>query len=208
MFRSITLLMISFLLFACSSDGKLKVINRTGHDIYFNINDNDYTVEGCSDVTQPNTKSISLDAGSDFINTPSKTYHLDIDGETFAIYNEESQTTVPGTEITINGGETTKVYCEPNYACVRIYNNSQQNILAAYYTKSYQGNEVPISEAENLSPDDSIYKRLQYSLEIAEEPEDIFYYTFRVVMQDSTNNYYGNSNNILYLDDLYEININ
>jgi len=207
MFRSIALLLISILLFACSSDGKLKVVNRTGHEIYFNIKNNDYTIEGSSDVTHPNSKSISIDAGSDFVNTPSKTYILEIAGETFAIYNEEQQTTVPGTVITIKGGETTKVYCDPNYACVRIYNNSEQEVLTAYYTKSYQDIPITISETENLSPGDSIYKRLQYSLEIAEEPEDIFYYTFRVVMQDSTNYYYGNSNTILYLDDLYEINI-
>ncbi|MDP8210806.1 MAG: hypothetical protein RAO94_02765 [Candidatus Stygibacter australis] len=207
MYKLIVLLAVSSLLFACSSDGKLKVINRTGHEIYFNVKGNDYTIEGSSDVTQPNSKSVSLDAGSDFINTPSKTYLLEIDGETFAIYNEEQQTTVPSTEVTINGGETTNVYCDPNYACLRIYNNNEQDVIAAYYTKSYQGIQIPISEAENISPGDSIYKRLQYSLEIAEEPEDIFYYTFRVVMQDSTNYYYGNSNTILYLDDLYEINI-
>jgi hypothetical protein len=175
--------------------------------VYFSIEGNDYTVIGTDNPEEPLSISVSLDTDSDFMNTPHKTYYLEIAGETFGVYIETQAESVPGTEITIKGGETTKVYCDPNKACVKIYNNSEQDILSAYYTKSYIGNPILITEADNLRPGESTYKRLQYSLEIAQEPEDIFYYTFQVVMQDSTIYDFGDETTILYLDDLYEINI-
>jgi len=207
MYKIALLIMISMLLFACSGDGKLKVINRTEHEVYFSIEGNDYTVIGTDNPEEPLSISVSLDTDSDFMNTPHKTYYLEIAGETFGVYIETQAESVPGTEITIKGGETTKVYCDPNKACVKIYNNSEQDILSAYYTKSYIGNSILITEADNLQPGESTYKRLQYSLEIPQEPEDIFYYTFQVVMQDSTVYDFGDETTILYLDDLYEINI-
>jgi len=207
MYKIALLIMISMLLFACSGDGKLKVINRTEHEVYFSIEGNDYTVIGTDNPEEPLSISVSLDTDSDFMNAPHKTHYLEITGETFGIYLETQAESVPGTEINIKGGETTKVYCDPNKACVKIYNNSEQDILSAYYTKSYIGNSILITEADNLQPGESTYKRLQYSLEIPQEPEDIFYYTFQVVMQDSTVYDFGDETTILYLDDLYEINI-
>ncbi|MCF7911001.1 MAG: hypothetical protein K9M99_00610 [Candidatus Cloacimonetes bacterium] len=207
MYKIVILLVLSTLLFACSEDGKLKVINRTAHEVYFSIEGDDYTVAGTDDPEEPLYISVKLDAGSDFLNTPRKTYPLSITGETFAIYNDDQQEIITETVITIKGDETTKVYCDPNFACLRIYNDSELDILKAYYTKSYVGNPILITEAENLPAGESIYKRLQYSLEIAQEPEDIFYYTFQVVMQDSTIYNFGDESTILHLDDLYEINI-
>ncbi len=207
MYKIILILMLSVFLVACSGDGKLKVINRTTHEIYFSINGGDYTIPGSTDPNKPLSISVNLDAGSDFINTSRKTYYLEIEGETFAIYDENQQANVPGTEITIKSNETTSVFCDPNYACLRINNNSSQDVKSAYYIKSYNGLQINIPEAEELRPDTSVYIRLEYSLEIAEEPEDIFYYTFQVILQDSTVFDFGDESTILHLDDLLNITI-
>ena len=205
--KILLVLTLSAILIGCSEDGTLKVINRTAHEIYFNVNGGDYTISGSADLNNPLSISVELDAGSDFMNTPKKTYYLEIEGETFAIYNENEQTNVPGTEITIKGGETTSAYCDPNFACLRINNNSSQDVESACYIKSYNGFQIDIPEAEGLCPGTSVYIRLEYSLEIAEEPEDIFYYTIQVIMQDSTAYNFGDESTILYLDDLLNITV-
>jgi hypothetical protein len=208
MLKLVIITTLSIFLLACSGEGELKIINRTSHDIYFNINNIDYTLNGSDDLQNPASQSVKLDAGSDFLNTPQKSYHLALEGETFAIYDENQQIDVPATQITIEADKTTSVFCDPNYACLKITNNSSQKVLSAYYIKSYNGNRINIPQAENLPPDSSTYKRLEYSLEIAEEPEDIFYYIFGVTLNDSTQYTFGDENNILYLDDLYHIVLN
>lgn len=207
MYRFCLVLMLAALLFACSDDGELKIINRTQNDIYFNISDTDYVLQSNQSSIDPASISVSLDAGSEFLSQPQKTYTLFLQGETFAIYDYNAQQDILSTEIVIKGGETTSVYCDPNYACLRINNNSLQNVLSAYYIKSYNGNPVNISQAADLAPGQSIYKRLEYSLAIPQEPDDIFYYNFGITMQDGTQYFYGDESTILYLDDLYEINI-
>lgn len=207
MYRFWILIAISSLLLACSGEGAIKIINRTENEIYFSINNQEYTVDGSSDPLNPLSVSIDLDAGSDFPNTPQKVYYLQIEGETFAIYDYNQQIDVPGTDITIEADKTTEVYCDPNYACLRINNLASQNIISACYLKSYYGTMVEFLGDKAILPGESVYKRLEYSLEIPQEPEDIFYYNFEIVMQDSTIYTYGDQNTILYLDDLYEINV-
>ena len=202
--KVIILLAVIGLLAGCSGEGKLKIINRTEHEIYFNIENRDYLIEGSNIAEEFNSITITLDAGKDFPNTPRKTYLLSIIGETFAIYDYDQQVDVPDTKINIEKNETTSVYCDPNYACLRITNNSDQFIQSAYYIKSYNGNQINISQAENLSPGESVYKHLEYSLKQPEEPEDNFYYIFGVVMPDTTY-IEGDETTILYLDDLYEL---
>lgn len=205
--KIVILSMFTLLLIACSGEGKLKIINRTSNHIFFSVDNQDYVINGSENLSKPENISIKLDAGSDFPDAPQKTYFLEIEGETFAIYDYNQQVDVKGTEITIEADKTTSVYCDPNYACLRINNLSTKKVKSAYYVKSYNGVHIDIPQAQNLMPGASIYLRLEYALEIAEEPEDIFYYIFGVTTEDDFTVIYGNENNILYLDDVYELNI-
>jgi hypothetical protein len=205
MLKILMIIATSLLFFACSNEGTLKIINQTENEIYFSIDGGDYLISGSTDPQNHPSKSVNLYTGSALLTKPQKSYYLALTGETFAIYDENQQYCVPGTTISIIAGDTYYAYCNPNFACLRITNASSDYIIAAQYKKSIDENSVPITEAENLPPGNSIFKHLDYALKIPNNPEDIFYYTFTIVMDDDTVYNYGDEYNILYLDDLFHI---
>lgn len=192
----------ALILTGCSGDGTLKIINRTEHEIYVSINDTDYTLTGSTDPeNNPVSLAIKLDAGSDFPSNPRKTYTLFLQGETFDMWDDFNDIVVPSTEIDIVAGETTSVYCDPTTACVRITNQSTQDIVSAWYLKSTEINPILIPGSQNISPQGSIYYRIDYAV----IPTDYYYYTFQVMLADSTMLEYGDEFNFLYKDDLFHI---
>ncbi|MCF7918356.1 MAG: hypothetical protein K9N06_00400 [Candidatus Cloacimonetes bacterium] len=202
----ILLYLLTLILTSCSGDGNLEIINRTKNEIYFSIENTDYILTGSNDPdTDPEAISIKLSAGKDFLNNPEKSYTLFIEGETFAIYDYVQHIVVPSTEIVIKSGEVTTVYCNPGYACVRLINNSLQDISSAWYIKSTNSTPALISGSVNLAPTQSTYCRLDYMTDNPNGPEDYLYYIFQVILRDSTLLEFGDETNYLFNDDLYQI---
>ncbi|MBN1327352.1 MAG: hypothetical protein JW996_05320, partial [Candidatus Cloacimonetes bacterium] len=79
------------LLLGCSTEGKIKIINRTQHNLYFSVKGEDYILEGATPEMlaegQGNSRTISIDTGNKFLFTEpdSKKVKVDIEGETFAL---------------------------------------------------------------------------------------------------------------------------
>jgi hypothetical protein len=138
----IYIVLLALLLTACSSDGTLKITNRTRHEIYLSIDGVDYTLSGSQapDLISP-VLEIDLPTESDFLGNSGKAYILDIVGETFALWDSFDHIVVPSTEVTINPDKTTTVFCDPDYACVRITNNS--NVIVAFANYIMSNEEVP-----------------------------------------------------------------
>jgi len=202
----IYIVLLVLLLTACSSDGTLKITNRTKHEIYLSIDGVDYTLSGYQNLDiNSHVLEIDLATESDFLGNSGKAYVLDIEGETFALWDDFNNIVVPSTEVTINPDKTTTVFCDPDYACVRITNNSSVIVEYANYIMSNE--EVPrlIGGSQNILPQQSIYYRLEYLSNLEIDPEDRFYYTFQVTMVDSTIYEFGDENNFLHKDDLYHI---
>jgi hypothetical protein len=128
------------ILAGCSTEGDIKIINRTDHYLYFTIEGNDYILEGSPD-SDP-SKSITVDTGSQFLFLGDGTTEVDmtLEGETFMMQLANPDGFPSGeyyTETTLNvpANETLKIYCEPTHAGVKLINNSEVDVVDfSYYT--------------------------------------------------------------------------
>ena len=202
----IYVLLFSLLFTACSSDGTLKITNRTSHEIYLSIDNMDYILQGNQNPdSSSSVLSIDLETESDILGNSGKVYVLDIQGETFALWDTFEHIVVLSTDVTIEPDKTTTVFCDPDYACVRITNHSNDYVANATFVNSIEQVTRLVAGSQNIAPQQSIYCRLEYTIDNPEYPQDYFYYTFQVNMADSTVYEFGDENNFLFKDDLYHI---
>jgi hypothetical protein len=139
--RIFLLLLPLLIVFGCSSEGDIKIINRTDHYLYFNIKGTDYVLEG-SENSDP-SKIISIDTGDQFLffGDDEKSVSLQLEGETFMIQDSDYAGIPNGlyfteTMLTVLPNETTKIYCDPTHAGVKLINNSQVAVEDfSYYTE-------------------------------------------------------------------------
>ncbi|MDY6916082.1 MAG: hypothetical protein SVM86_07190 [Candidatus Cloacimonadota bacterium] len=184
------ILLLSVLLVACSTEGDFKVVNQTNHVVYFNIDDEDYIVDSLQ------TKTVSLDTGDKFIffGDDEKTYTLEIEGETFALPNGETET-----QVTIRNGKTYKAYCTPTHAGVKVINNSGKDIINLFFYTSFD--ETLNTLTNSIENGETFYSRLEYATS-----ENDFYYTFKVRYDDFSEEYFGGpEETTLGLDEQYVI---
>ncbi len=127
---------IALILMGCESSGDLRINNRTSHNVYFTVNGSDYTVEGGQ------SKSVELDVDRDWqiFETNSKQYSLDLEGETYKIWDSYNGMYINHTDVDIENGKTLDVYAIPNLACIKIVNNGDLDIARVACDKYINGN--------------------------------------------------------------------
>jgi len=160
----IPLLFIIFLA-GCSTEGDIKIINRTDHSLYFTIKGNDYILEG-SETSDPNM-TVSVDTGKQFL-FYSKDYvkvDLHLEGETFMMkdefYGPPDWEFFTETTLQVIPKETLKVYCDPTHAGVKLINNSAEDILRLAYCTA--GSDSLNSIIQSVASGDSAWSRLKAS---------------------------------------------
>ncbi len=161
----IVLFLPLLLLFGCSSEGDIKIINRTDHNLYFNIEGTDYVLEG-SENSDP-SKIISIDTGSQFLffGDDETKVAMSLEGETFMMQDSDFSGVPNGiyfteTMLAVKPNETLKIYCDPTHAGVKLVNNSQVAVSGFFYYTDDSDSLVSLIEYPVISGD-SIWSRLK-----------------------------------------------
>ncbi len=151
----------------CSTEGDIKIINRTNHYLYFTIEGSDYILEG-SENTNPNI-TIDVDTGKRFLFFGEGETQVDMfmEGETFMMQEADSYGNPTGyyyteTTLTVKSNETLKIYCDPTHAGVKLINNSLVDVVEfCYYTDDNDSLVLIIDYL--VVPGDSAWSRLKAS---------------------------------------------
>ena len=153
------------ILVGCSTEGDIKIINRTDNYLYFTIEGSNYILDGSS--TSDPIQTISFNTGSKFLFFGDCEEKLDmhIEGETFMMQLADNYGNPIGeyyTETTLNvkANETLKIYCDPTHAGVKLINNSQVSIHEFSYHTDDSDTLISIIDSQVI-PGDSIWSRLK-----------------------------------------------
>ncbi len=157
-------MLLIIILSGCSTEGDIKIINRTNHNLYFTIKGNDYILEG-SETSDPDM-TISVGTGKQvlFYSEDYVDVDLHLEGETFmmqdAINGIPIEEYFTETTLQVIPKETLKIYCDPTHAGVKLINNFAEDVIGlAYYTAD---SEIPISIIDQpIVTGDSAWSRLQ-----------------------------------------------
>jgi len=190
----IPLLFIIFLA-GCSTEGDIKIINRTDHNLYLTIKGNDYILEG-SETSNPNM-TISVSTGKQFLFYSEDYVEVDmhLEGETFMMkdefYGPPDWEFYTETTLQVKPKETLKVYCDPTHAGVKLINNSAEDILGLAYRTA--GSDSLNYIIQSVASGDSAWSRLKASTD-----SDSISYSFII---EFTNGFID-STNYINIDDL------
>lgn len=208
-------LLLLAVLAGCSTEGKIKVINRTRNNLYFTIKGNDYSLAGATEEMinddKGTSKTVSFDTGTKFLMfAPDETeIDLYLEGETFLMNSGDTLTTVE-----VEPNETYRVYADPTHACVVVKNYSGLDIVELKATQIFSVTNPGVNDTRILTTDipngTEYYKQLVYVSDNA-PTDDRFFYQFEVTFSDSTTETFGNygeSASFLELDDKFEIELN
>ena len=156
-------ILLIIILSGCSTEGNIKIINRTNHSLYFTIKGNDYILEG-SETSNPDM-TISVNTGKQvlFYSEDYVDVDLHLEGETFMM--QDAVNGIPigeyftETTLQVIPKETLKIYCDPTHAGVKLINNSVENVIKlAYYTAD---SDTLISIIQSIVSGDSAWSRLK-----------------------------------------------
>ena len=136
----LVLSLLIVILSGCSTEGDIKIINRTNHNLYFTIKGNNYILEG-SETSDPNM-TVSVSTGKQFLFYIEDYVEVDmhLEGETFMMQDATISGQPIGiyfteTTLQVKPKETLKVYCDSAYAGVKLINNFEVDVIdLAYYT--------------------------------------------------------------------------
>jgi len=157
-------MLLIIILSGCSTEGDIKIINRTNHSLYFTVKGNDYILEG-SETSDPDM-TIGVDTGKQvlFYSEDYVEVDLHLEGETFmmqdAINGIPIEEYFTETTLQVIPKETLKIYCDPTHAGVKLINNFAEDVIGlAYYTAD---SEIPISIIDQpIVSGDSAWSRLK-----------------------------------------------
>jgi len=181
------------ILMGCTSEGDIKIVNRTHYPLYLTIKGNDYVVAGSEDpISDPVKKTVSVETGKEFLfwNGADKKVNIQLEGETFMLQEADLNGTPSGvffteTTLLVSPDETTKVYCDPTHAGVKIFNMLEENVIEIGVKKN-GGNYIPletnigtaVGPPWTMAVGDSAWARLEASTE-----EYPIYYEFQIVTE-------------------------
>jgi len=174
------------MLISCSTEGDIKIFNRTAHNLYFTIKGNDYILEGSENSDTHRT--ISVDTGNQFLFFGNDHVNIDmhLEGETFmmqdAINGIPIEEYFTETTLQLEPKKTLKIYCPPTHAGVKLINNLTADVIdLAYYTDNP---EILISLIDQpIMPGDSVWSRLR-----ATSAGDSISYSFIIEFENGTIN--------------------
>jgi len=197
MIKKALYLISALLVFGCSKNGDLTIMNKTNHNIYYTLEGNSYILEPMGE----DTYSYRLGKETPF-NDPSKELKLMVYGETFSLEDAENNTTW----VTIKPDKNLKLYLWPNHAGVKLINRSDKSINSFRYEQ--YSSQTMITSPElipaSLAPGDSTWFRLPYSSGSVNSAT-YFYYKFRIVDSNGALHVVGDSTLVLSKDEQYRL---
>ena len=208
--KNFMIFIIALLLFiGCSTEGDLKIINQTNHNLYAQIKNKDYVIEG------NDSQVFSFDTGSKipiFEGDQEKNISLILEGETFMMQEAYSDGEPTGdffteTKVKITSNKTLKVYANATHASIKIHNHGTLPIhdLIAYQFELAQNTCTDtIFLCETIEPTSDFWEQIPAT----NETEPDFRYTFEFLYDGGYYIYDVNSDIqdiLLYLDDQYII---
>jgi len=188
------------LLFAmgCEKDGKIKIINRTSYPVYAGIKGDLYTIPSHSNLE----KDISTNTQGPFDSNVGKYVDVALAGETFQIWDAYLNSYVDRTFVWVNAGETTKIYVDPNRACVKIVNNTDRYIKRIIVQRNTLNSTATDYYEVFLEPGGSWYKQQNPSY-----TNNLIYYIVQVVFENDEIYSYGGPGNYLFIDDEFLVTV-
>jgi len=154
------------MLVGCSTEGDIKIFNRTTHNLYFTIKGNDYILEGSEN--SDTHKTVSVDTGKQFLFFGSDIVEIDmhLEGETFmmqdAINGIPIEEYFTETTLQVEPKKTLNIYCPPTHAGVKLINNFTEDVVdLAYYTDD--PNMLISIIDQSIVSGDSVWSRLRAS---------------------------------------------
>ena len=158
-------ILLIIIIAGCSTEGDIKIINRTDHSLYFTIKGNDYILEG-SETSDP-SMTISIGTGKQFLFYSEDYVEVDLhlEGETFMMQDASisgQPTGVYFTETTlqVKPKETLKVYCDPTHAGVKLINNFAIDVIDLSYHTGDSDTLISIID-QPIIVGDSAWSRLK-----------------------------------------------
>ncbi len=160
------LFLLMLMLVSCSTEGDIKIFNRTTHNLYFTIKGNDYILEGAE--SSDTHKTISVDTGNQFLFFGNDLVEVDmhLEGETFmmqdAINGIPIEEYFTETTLQVEPKKTLSIYCSPTHAGVKLINNFSVDVVdLAYYSDDP---DILISLIDQpIVSGDSVWSRLRAS---------------------------------------------
>ena len=189
-------ILLIIILAGCSTEGDIKIINRTDHSLYFTIKGNDYILEG-SETSDPDM-TISVNTGKQFLFYGEDYIEIDLhlEGETFmmqdAINGIPIEEYFTETTLQVKPKETLKIYCDPTHAGVKLINNSAVDVIDLAYHTDDSDILIPIIE-QPIIVGDSAWSRLTATAE-----DDSISYSFVIEFANG----FIDSTSFMSIDDL------
>lgn len=189
-------ILLIIILAGCSTEGDIKIINRTDHSLYFTIKGNDYILEG-SETSDPDM-TISVNTGKQFLFYGGDYMEIDLrlEGETFmmqdAINGIPIEEYFTETTLQVKPKETLKIYCDPTHAGVKLINNSAVDVIDLAYHTDDSDILIPIIE-QPIIVGDSAWNRLTATAE-----DDSISYSFVIEFENG----FIDSTSFMNIDDL------
>lgn len=191
------LLLILLILAGCESGAKFRVINRSNHNLYVQV-------ENGQEVVIPGQGEHSWDIETDtehfLTGHVEKEVRVRIVGETYHIYDEYEEVYTDTTLVVLRAGETRNAYISPNRASIKIVNNSSQAMTGAVLYRHNAINPTTIAVLGELQPGGFTFRRVDYAT-----PQNVFYYYAQVQMADGSSYEFGGPDTVLDKDQQFLI---
>ncbi len=204
--KIIKLLMLIALLIVvgCEDGGKIKVVNNTSYNLYTSIENKDYTIAGNSEISV----EVSTDDKVFLLDDGETKKNITIVGETYSMYDSYQQEFPTTTSVKVNPGETTKIYCSPNYSSLKVINNYELGISKIRFRQVNQFVTQEWNEKSYAIPFNN--GDFRYIHLVPQTEENRFWYNFEVQFEDGTVIPYGTEyeGHFLNLDEQYLIEYN
>jgi len=188
---------ILLMLSACESGGELQVFNRCSYPAYIKV-------ENMEQKTIPAGESVSINIDTDtqniFTGEVKKKLPIWLVGETFSIFDEYQNAYLDSTWIEVKAGKTYSIYLNPNRASVKVINNSDQIISWAEIWQHSPLTYYQVGVMYNILPGESRFLRVDYG--------NKYYYQVEIYLPDESHYTFGDSENILAVDEQYVVNFN
>jgi hypothetical protein len=188
------LLLTALFLVSCTEDGDLCIYNKTGHILYATVDGGTYTLSAGSKIVL----SVPVKKTWSPFDTEDKKVTLHLEGETFLLVDSNGEE-IPEVTVKVEGGKTRSVYVWPDFACVKVVNQSNKRIVQIKAISTSTTHQTD-TETWNVSlgTGDEFYKQIEYGTD-----DDPLIYDFGVYYEDGTEAWYEDVP--MELDDLYLI---
>lgn len=183
------LLLVMFgllVLVGCEDGAKLRITNRTNHNLYGEIGGNDFTIVGKAVFET----DVDTDRKVPFFASGRTKKTLKLGGETFRIYDSYNEIYVEQTQIVLTPGETYTVFCSANSASVKVINLSDERLTDLRWRRISQ---FIISEWFTFSFDPPLEDGDYSFYHLGPQTEqNRFFYNFQLITESGETYTYGN----------------